>query len=130
MIVGIGTDIVQISMIEHLLAVTGGAFERRAFTAREQNEAGLAKSRAEYLAGRFAVKEAAFKAIAPHTQAKHFDFRVVETLHEADGAPVIRICEELQKKLDEANIEKLFVSISTDGDYAVATVVAESCPTR
>lgn len=126
MIVGIGIDLVDIHEIERLVSIQNGVFLRRTYTDRERVEAKKAVSSAEYLATRFAAKEAVFKAVAHHTASKSFDFRIVETLSEADGYPVIRACDELRTILEEAGIDSLFVSLSTEGEYAIAMVVAES----
>ncbi|MFZ9197288.1 MAG: holo-ACP synthase [Bacilli bacterium] len=64
---------------------------------------------AQYLAGRFAAKEAFIKAYRkPPLQ----DLATIEVLADVDGAPFI-----LFKK------RRYMVSISHDGDYAVAMVI-------
>lgn len=123
----IGIDLVDIRAIRKSLDQGSGAFLRHTFTPAEQQAAQKAPdmAEAEYLAARFAVKEAAFKAIAHFTKAKTFDFRMIETLNEPDGYPVITLTEPLKALMEEAGVQSLSVSISTETDYAIAIVLAE-----
>ena len=127
MIKGVGIDLCLISRIQRILDREGedGAFFRRAFTSSEYLEASDRHDKAAYYAARFAVKEAVFKAVAPHT-AKGFDLRAVESLHHPDGSPYVSVTDALQRVLDEAGIDKLHLSVTTEGDFAQAIVIAES----
>lgn len=131
MIKGIGIDMASISDTERLAeGIAGktadeqGPFVRRTFTKAEVACALERHNPAEYLAGRFAVKEAAFKALAPRT-AEGFDFRCVETLTRPDGSPYIVVGPKLAAIMDEAGVTELLVSITNEDDYAVAIVVAQ-----
>lgn len=122
---GIGIDAVVIGDIAELLKhMTKGALSR-VFTEAELSAAQEKADPAEYLASRFAVKEAAFKAIAPRLSDKGFDYRRIETRNNKDGSPYIYVDEFLQTILDHAEITSLFVSITTTGGMAAAFVVAE-----
>lgn len=48
----------------------------------------------------------------------------VETLNHADGSPYINTANVLKNVLNEVDIEKLFVSLTTEDDYALAFVIA------
>ena len=126
MVKGIGLDLCGISRIQRILDREGaeGAFFRRAFSEAEREEASLRHDLAAFYAARFAVKEAVFKAVAPLTE-KGFDLRVVESVHRPDGSPAVRVTDALQPYLDEAGIRTLHLSITTEGDFAAAMVVAE-----
>lgn len=127
MIRGIGVDTVAISEIKLYLSETAlsNAFIRRTFTAHEITAAECYPNKAEYYAARFAVKEAVFKAVAHLTEEKTFDFRIVETLHAPDGSPYVSTKGTLSTILKAADVDKLHLSITTEGDYATAFVVAE-----
>jgi len=127
MVKGVGVDLCSISRIQKILEREGpdGAFFRRAFSAAEQEGASLRHDLAAYYAARFAVKEAVFKAVAPLTK-QGFDLRIVESIHRRDGSPVVCITEALRPFLEEAGIGTLHLSVTTEGDYAAAFVVAES----
>lgn len=126
MVKGIGIDAVVIGDVAELLKhMTKGALAR-VFTEGELSAARGKADPAEYLASRFAVKEAAFKAIAPRLSGKSFDYRRIETRNSKDGSPYIYVSEFLQTVLDDTEITSLFVSITTTGGMAIAFVVAES----
>lgn len=131
MVKGIGIDMASISEIDRLsegiagkTAAEQSAFVRRTFTAAEVACALERHNPAEYLAGRFAAKEAVFKAIAPLTAAG-FEMRRVETLTRPDGSPYVNVGPELQKAMDEAGVSEILVSITNEDDYAVAIALAQ-----
>lgn len=126
MVKGVGVDLCSISRIQKILDREGpdGAFFRRAFSEVEQETASLRHDLAAYYAARFAVKEAVFKAVAPLTK-NGFDLRIVESVHRPDGSPIVCITDALRPYLEEAGIGTLHLSITTEGDYAAAFVVAE-----
>lgn len=91
MVRGIGVDMVQISQMEaHLTRMSSGA-RARMFTPAELDAAAGKSRRAEYLATRFEVKEAAFKALVPLLDGESFDLRIVETRNRDDGSPYIQV---------------------------------------
>lgn len=126
MVKGIGIDLCSISRIRKILDREGpeGPFFLRTFTEAERCEAERIRNKAPFYAARFAAKEAAYKAIAPLT-AKGFDLRIVESLHREDGSPHISLSDALLPVLSEAGIEKIFLSVTTEGDFAQAMVLVE-----
>jgi holo-[acyl-carrier protein] synthase len=126
MVKGIGIDIVNIEEIRSMLGEdVQSPFARRTFTAREIEESAQAGDKAEYFAGRYAVKEAVFKAVAHLLEEKGFDFRCVETIDEPGGRPVVQHNDKLAAILDEASVHDVQVSISNDSGLAVAVAVVE-----
>lgn len=125
MINSVGVDLVQISEIQRLMNTFGDEFINHTFTEEEVRHSRKASNQAEFLATRFAAKEAAFKAVAHFTKAKDFDLRIIETLDEPDGYPVIQTNGKLRALLDEAGIATLHVSLTHEGDSAMAFVIAE-----
>ena len=123
---GAGVDLVSLSEIEELDRRTHGAFVERTFSDMEKAEAEQSPDRYSFLAGRFAVKEAVFKAVAHLTPEKSFDFRIVETKRNADGSPEIVLNGPLADVLKSAAVTKLLVSITNHGGLALAQVIAVS----
>ena len=120
---GIGIDCVCVSEMRALDERLGGAFVQRTFTPGERELAGAAPDSWQFLAGRFAAKEAVFKALngkAPNP----FDFRVVETLRRADGCPVITPASVPPEAMETAGAKELLVSITGEGNFAIAMVQA------
>lgn len=126
MVLGIGMDLTEIKEVKRLAEEVGEAFVTKTFSQTEREASGAAPDCWEYLASRFAVKEAAFKALAHLTQKKSFDFRIVETLNHEDGSPYIKITPALKALMEEAGVKRLLVSVTHEKDYAGAVVLAES----
>lgn len=126
MIRGIGIDSVSISEFRQIAGRMSKGALQRLFTVQEITEAKKLKKPEEYLAARFAVKEAVFKAIAHLTNEKAFDLRIVETLNMADGYPYINRTSELERIIKQTDVAVLHVSITTEKNIATAFVIAES----
>ena len=124
MVKGIGIDSVDIEEIRRLCADTDGAFVRRTFTVAERKQAAARHDPGQVLAGKFAVKEAAFKALA-HLTAEGFDLRIVETLEDKNGAPRITLTGAIVSVLQEAGVDELLVSITNERGLATAIVLAQ-----
>ena len=126
MVLGVGFDLVKIKEVKRLAEDVGEAFVSKTFSQREREVYKTVSNPWEYLASRFAVKEAVFKALAHLTEDKTFDFRIVETLNHGDGSPYVKITPALKELMEEASIKKILVSVTHEEDYAGAFVVAES----
>ena len=124
MIVGIGTDIVQVSRIQQSLDRLGDAFAHRILTENELEIFKASNQPAAFLAKRFAAKEAAAKALG--TGIGKVSFQHLEVSNDALGAPKLKFygyAHELQ--LMKA-INHLHLSLSDEKDNAVAFVVLEA----
>ena len=116
---------VYIPRLQKLLDKGETAFFRHTFTETENRLAPQGVQTAAYYAARFAAKEAVYKALAPLLESHHFDLRMVESLHREDGSPYINITPELRALMEQAEAEKILLSITTEQDYATAFVVLE-----
>ncbi len=85
-IVGIGTDIAEIARIEKALERSGDAFASRILTESEMSVYAGLKQKGRYLAKRFAVKEAASKALGTGI-AKGVTFQDFIISNDEFGAP-------------------------------------------
>ena len=124
MVKGVGIDTVEIARMRKRCADLSCAFVQRTFTDGERAEAER-RHDASYLAGRFAVKEATYKAIAHLTDAGVLDFRSVETLADERGCPHVVPSDRLRRALDEAGVAELLVSITNEAGRATAIVIAQ-----
>ena len=123
MIIGIGVDITEIERIGHFLERQGEAFWERVLAPDERREIKVAKRRVEYLAGRWAAKEAAAKAFGTGIGKVSFHDLLI-TNNEA-GAPVLTLCGYAAELAQEKGIKHLHISISHSDHYAVAQVIFE-----
>ncbi len=113
----LGTDIVKISRIEHLI---NDGIPQKVFSANETLYINSKKDKAQTAAGIFAAKEAVLKALGcgitlPLCEA--------EILHGENGAPYLMLTGKVDEYSKNAGIIKWEVSISHDGEYAIASAM-------
>ena len=121
-IFGIGTDIINISRIKKSLK-SNKRLKKKIFTNYEINACEKRKNKTECYAKRFAAKEALFKAIRTDGVLKFLD---VEVRNDKNGAPAFNIKNsskiKLKKKFKKKKY-KIFLSLSDDKPWAVATAI-------
>ena len=122
-VLGVGIDLVSISEIHDLDERLNRNFVRQTFTDRELKDADSALDYYQFLAGRFAVKEAVYKAICGNYPEINFDFRNVETIRISNGAPRFNGNENVLKILSQIGASDIKISISNQGD--LVTAIAE-----
>ncbi len=125
MIVGTGVDIVEIPRIEQALERHGERFARRLYTPGEIAYCEKFKNRAERYAARFAVKEAAFKALGTGWR-NGVQWLDVEVTHQASGKPELSLRGRAEELARELGVTRTAVSISHADRYVVAQVIFES----
>ena len=123
--VGVGVDLVHVPSFEDQLERPGTGFAA-AFLPGERSDARSHPSdSARHLAARWAAKEAVIKAWsasmfgAAPVMDEHVH-HLIELVTDAWGRPRIRLHGEVAKHLDGHTLE---VSLSHDGDYAIAYVI-------
>lgn len=124
MIFGIGTDIVETERIAKALKRHGDRFVDFILTDRERE---VGKQRSEFiqfLAGRWAAKEAVAKALGCGLGAK-CAWRDIEILHAPSGAPQAALSGCGRVTMDSLGIVRIHVSISHEHSCAAAFAVAE-----
>lgn len=121
MIIGIGTDIVEISRIEKVMERTRGFIEK-SFT---ENEIEYFKSKGlkgNIVAGNFAAKEAISKAIG--TGFRGFGLRDIEVLRDELGKPIVNLSDKIYKLVNIKEFN-MHISISHSKENAIAYAVME-----
>jgi holo-[acyl-carrier protein] synthase len=126
MIVGIGTDIVEIRRVQALIERRPEALDRLFTDAEKALLDGKAEARrAEYLAGRFAAKEAGAKALGTGIGGQ-VGFHDLEVFSSDTGKPEMRINRTALERVGlNPQRVRVHLSISHSRDYAVAQVVVE-----
>ncbi|MEI6421009.1 MAG: holo-ACP synthase [Lentisphaerota bacterium] len=119
-----GTDIVEISRIRKLLRKNSAEFFSRVYTENELRESGAKKNCAEYLAGRWAVKEALSKALGCGI-GTDCNWKDICTTNNAKGAPQVHLSGSASKTAKSKGAGKIHVSISHEKHYACSTVILE-----
>lgn len=121
MILGVGTDIIEIDRIKSAIDNTPGFLEK-IFTKREVEELSKNTLRVESVAGNFAVKEAVSKAIG--TGIRGFSFKDIEVFRDELGKPIIKVSSKIEEVI-KCNEYLFNVSISHNKTMAIAFVVLE-----
>lgn len=125
MIVGIGTDIVDIERIETSLAEFGKRFRDRVFTPGEVAYCEQYTHPGERYAVRFAAKEAVRKALGNAASIRELAWRDVEIISSSEGAPHLRFHGRTAELIEKLQITGSFVSLSHGTKQAVAFVLLE-----
>ncbi|MBI2993692.1 MAG: holo-ACP synthase [Gammaproteobacteria bacterium] len=124
MIFGIGIDMVEIRRIEDGLARFGTRFAQRILSEAEFCEYNGHPRPAQFLARRFAAKEALVKAVG--TGFRHGLFpREISVQHDTLGKPELRFSSQARSRLDQIGVSNSYLSISDERDYALAYVLLE-----
>lgn len=114
-----GTDIIEIERIKQTMEDMEQAFKDRVFTEAEiQYCESRKKQKYQHYAGRFAAKEAAFKAISKILKDKYsVCWKDFEVINDEQGRPYLTLYN-----VDTTKIESIDVSISHCKLYATANV--------
>lgn len=123
MIIGVGTDIIEIARIKSAVEKSKHSFLHRIFT---DNEIAFFESNhylVHSIAGGFAAKEAVMKALG--TGLRGFQFKDIEILRDHLGKPYVKLYNGARKIADDIQVRKIHLSISHCKAYATAYVVAE-----
>ena len=114
-----GTDIIEIERVKESIENVGEKFLKRVFTDKEIEYCESKKTQKyQHYAGRFAVKEAAFKAISKILDDKYsVCWKDFETINDEQGRPSLTLYN-----VDTTKIQSIDVSISHCKSYATANV--------
>ncbi len=121
MILRNGIDLVEIKRFEQLQPAIFMRFIERVYTPQELVEA---DNSIDYLAGRFAAKEAVVKALG--TGIGPVRWKEVEILGDEEGRPILSLTGRAKEFADKLGLDVWSVSISHSHVYAIAQVVAIS----
>jgi len=113
MIIGTGVDITEVRRLRQAIEKWGDGFLKRVFTPKEIKNARAHISFYQHLAGRFAAKEAVFKALGD----KDLGWQDVEIINDGDGRPHCVILNNRGKNVD------VHISISHVKSYATAFAI-------
>ena len=125
MIIGIGTDLVQINRVENVYNRQGERFSERILTLVEQQLLKNNRHPVKFLAKRYAAKEAAAKALGTGI-ADGVSFQDFFIDHDNLGAPILRVTGRAAELAEQKKIRGWHISITDEKDYAMAMVIAEN----
>ncbi len=125
MIAGVGIDIVSISRIERLIGRYGDRFLGKVFTERERDEGSRRAVQAPFFAARFAAREAFYKALGTGW-GRGLSLKEVSITTAEAGRPLLDIGERIGEEIKGRGIDRWHVSLTHDGDSAIAVVILET----
>jgi holo-[acyl-carrier protein] synthase len=131
MILGIGSDMIDIRRIERTLEQFPGRFEERCFTEVERRRSDRRRLRGASYAKRFAAKEACSKALGTGFRKGVF-WRDMGVVNLPSGKPTMELNGGARKRLDEMTPPEMTVQIdvSITDEYPLAhvTVIISAMP--
>lgn len=129
MIIGIGTDIVEIERVKKAVDKWGERFLNKIYTEKEITYCYQKRDFVTHLAGRFAAKEAVIKAFGGINKKLHptskdtLAFKEIEISNDDYGMPFVNLV------ISSHNIEEMdlliHLTLSHEKKYAIATVIIE-----
>jgi holo-[acyl-carrier protein] synthase len=130
-IIGIGSDLIDIRRIEATLERFGDRFVQRLFTETEQRKSEGRRNRAASYAKRFAAKEACSKALGTGFR-KSVYWRDLGVVNLKSGKPTMALtggaAERLKSLVPEGMTAQIDLSITDDFPLAQAIVIISAVP--
>jgi holo-[acyl-carrier protein] synthase len=131
MIIGMGSDLIDIRRVEKSIARFGDRFTHRCFTEIERRKSDGRKMRAASYAKRFAAKEACSKALGTGLAQGVF-WRDMGVVNLPSGKPTMALTngagERLKSLLPPGHEAVIHLTITDEFPYAQAFVVIEARP--
>ena len=121
MIFGIGTDIVHVVRMEKNLERFGEKFPKRILTKNDKADYQKEKKQANFLARRFAAKEATVKAMGLGFSGG-LGWRQIGVNHDDKGKPLLEFNGFASEFVRNNDIVETHVSLADENEYAVAVV--------
>lgn len=129
MIIGLGSDLIDIRRIERSLERFGDRFTNRIFTEIEQAKSDRRRERAASYAKRFAAKEACSKALGTGLSRGVF-WRDMGVVNLPGGKPTMQLTGGALIRLEEMMIDghepQIHLTITDDFPLAQAFVIIEA----
>jgi holo-[acyl-carrier protein] synthase len=123
-VAGLGVDLARIERFRRLLSEHKETVLDRLFTPAEKAYAQRKVDPAPFLAARFAAKEAFMKALG--TGLRHgLSWKEIAVIKDPAGKPMLELSGKSAQIYEELGGGTLHLSLTHDGDYAVASVVLE-----
>ena len=123
MIIGLGTDIAELERIRAAHERFGHHFLQKILTPEELDD--MPSYPTAWLAGRFAAKEAAVKALGTGF-TRGISFTDIEIRRGAQGQPLLSLLGPAREHASYLGVQKNHISISHGRHSAVAVVILES----
>ena len=128
MVVGVGTDLMEIGRIKQSMARFGDRFLARVFTSAEIAYCQRKKNAAESFAARFAAKEAGAKALGTGI-SQGISWLELEVTRDPSGKPGLLLRGRAADRANVLGITRISLSITHSRESALAVVIMETAGT-
>lgn len=122
MIIGLGTDIIEIVRIGRMIERHGELFLNRIYTEDEVRYCQRRRESNQHFAGRWAAKEAVLKALGTGF-IRGIHWQDIEVQSARSGRPCIALSGGARDLAERLNISEMLITISHCRSYATATAV-------
>jgi holo-[acyl-carrier protein] synthase len=133
MIIGLGSDLIDIRRVAKTLERHGERFTNRVFTEIERAKSDRRRERAASYAKRFAAKEACAKALGTGL-ARGVFWRDMGVVNLPGGKPTMQLTNGAAARLDEltpaGHVAVVHLTITDDFPLAQAFVIIEALPAK
>lgn len=125
MILGLGSDLIDIRRIEKTLERFGDRFTERVFTDIERQKSDRRAARAASYAKRFAAKEACAKALGTGVPRRGVHWRDLGVVNLASGKPTMALTRGAARRLAAMTPAgmKAQIDVTITDDYPLAQVI-------
>ena len=123
LIIGVGTDIVEVVRIGQMIERHGEVFLNRVYTEDEIRYCQRRREYTQHYAGRWAAKEAVMKTLGTGW-SRGIGWRDIEVCSSRSGAPSIVLRGAAREIAEQAGICDVLISISHCRAFATATAIA------
>ena len=123
MVLGVGTDVVNIDRIRPLCDDVSDPFFERVYTPYERRQAMARPDPAAYFSTRFAGKEAVFKCLG----IDNSDIRLceIEIIESEGGQPQVNLLGDLKRIAEKKGFRRFNISLSFESEYALAFALGQ-----
>lgn len=125
MVLGLGTDLIEIGRVQQSLARFGERFMHKVFTEGEIAYCQQKKHAAESFAARFAAKEAAAKALGTGI-ARGISWKEIEVQRKPGERPTLHLTGRAAERANAMGVRHLQLSLTHSRDVAMAVVIVEN----
>lgn len=122
MIKGVGTDLVEVARMKRSIEERGEALAERILTSLELEEFRDSNRQADFLAKRFAVKEAVSKSLGTG-MSQGVSWKDIQLEHSESGQPIVMLSGRAKEKVKELGAETVYVSLSDEAGLVSAFAV-------
>ena len=122
MVLGVGVDLLKVERIEKICTKNEARFADKILSALELQDYQLAINKIDFLAKRFAVKEAVSKALGTG-MAQGVSWKHMTLSHSELGQPRVTLIDAAQARFAFLGAHSLHVSLSDDAGFVSAYAV-------